>query len=264
VSAQFTLYARSPGWPASQIQATFTASPNLRALPSGTNPFQDNLTDLRPRNHLYVSSGAASLPVSFALDTTRFPDGFHQLTAVASEGTSVRTQTRVSRNVRFQNTPLAATFMPLLAGTNATLDAPLQFAVTANATNISRLELFSTGGSVGVVSNQLSAVFTAPSATLGLGLHPFYALVTDAAGNRYQTETVWIRLFPSIWLSLSGAPLKLSWPATPGVGYNVLAATNLASTFQTVTSIVASSTLVQWPIPAPADAASFYRVSVSP
>ena len=109
VAAQFTLYARSPGWPASQIQVTFTASTNLLALPSGTNLLQDNLTDLRPRNHLYVSSGAASLPVSFVLDTTRFPDGFHQLTAVAYEGTSVRTQTRISRTVRIQNTALTAT-----------------------------------------------------------------------------------------------------------------------------------------------------------
>ncbi len=264
VAAYFTLYARSLGWPASQIQATFTASTNLLALPTGTNQLQDNLTDLRPRNHLYVSSGAALLPVSFVLDTTRFSDGFHQLTAVAYEGTSVRTQTRVSRSVRIQNTPLAATFTPLLAGTNATLDAPLQFAVTADATNISRLELFSTGGSVGVVSNQSSAVFTAPSTTLGPGLHPFYALVTDTAGNHYQTETAWIRLIPSIQLNLSAAPLRLSWAATPGVGYRVLATTNLASAFQTVTSLIASSALVQWPIPAPAGAASFYRVSVSP
>lgn len=264
VAAQVTLYARSPGWPAAQIQATFTASTNLLALPTGTNLLQDNLPDLRPRNHLYVSSGATALPVSFVLDTTRFPDGFHQLTAVASEGTSVRTQTRVSRSVRFQNTALAATFTPLLAGTNTTLDAPLQFAVTANAGNISQIELFSTGGSVGVASNQLSAVFTAPSAFLGLGLHPFYALVTDTAGNRYQTETAWIRLVPTIQLNLAGVPLKLSWPAAPGVSYDVLAATNLAGAFQTVTSIVASSALVQWPIPAPANAASFYRVSVSP
>jgi uncharacterized protein (TIGR03790 family) len=264
VAAQVTLYARSPGWPAAQIQATFTASTNLLALPTGTNLLQDNLPDLRPRNHLYVSSGATALPVSFVLDTTRFPDGFHQLTAVASEGTSVRTQTRVSRSVRFQNTALAATFTPLLAGTNTTLDAPLQFAVTANAGNISQIELFSTGGSVGVASNQLSAVFTAPSAFLGLGLHPFYALVTDTAGNRYQTETAWIRLIPTIQLNLAGVPLKLSWPAAPGVSYDVLAATNLAGAFQTVTSIVASSALVQWPIPAPANAASFYRVSVSP
>ena len=264
IAAQFTLYARSPGWPAAQIQATFTASTNLLALPTGTNLLQDNLPDLRPRNHLYVSSGATALPVSFVLDTTRFPDGFHQLTAVASEGTSVRTQTRVSRSVRLQNTALAATFTPLLAGTNTTLDAPLQFTVTANAGNISQIELFSTGGSVGVASNQLSAVFTAPSAFLGLGLHPFYALVTDTAGNRYQTETAWIRLIPTIQLNLAGVPLKLSWPAAPGVSYDVLAATNLAGAFQTVTSIVASSALVQWPIPAPANAASFYRVSVSP
>ena len=264
VAAQLTLYARSPGWPASQIQVAFTSSPNLLALPTDTNALQDNLTDLRPRNHLYVSSGATSLPVGFVLDTTRLPDGFHQLTAVAYEGTSVRTQTRVSRTVRVQNTSLWATFTPMLVGTNTTLDQPLQFSVAANASNISRIELFSTGGSVGVVSNQPSAVFTVPSATLGLGLHPFYALVTDTSGNQYQTETAWIRLIPSFTLGLSGTPLTLSWPATPGVGYTVLATTNLASPFQTVTSIVASSAFVQWPIPTPAGAASFYRVSLSP
>jgi hypothetical protein len=264
VAAQITLYARSPGWPAAQVQVAFTASTNLLALPTGTNLLQDNLTDLRPRNHLYVSSGAASLPASFVLDTTLLPDGFHQLTAVACEGTSVRTQTRISRTVQVRNTALAAAFTPLLVGTNATLDMPLQFAVTPNATNISRLELFSTGGSVGVVSNQPSVVFTVPSATLGLGLHPFYALVTDTGGRQYQTETDWIRLIPSFKLSLSGAPLQLSWAAIPGQRYNVLATTNLSSAFQSVTLVVASNALVQWPIPAPAGAASFYRVSLSP
>jgi uncharacterized protein (TIGR03790 family) len=264
LAAQSTLYARSPGWPASEVQVTLTASTNLLALPAGTNRLQDNLTDLRPRNHLYVSSGAASLPVSFVLDTTRFPDGFHQLTAVACEGTSVRTQTRISRSIRIQNTALTATFTPLLTCTNATLDMPLQFIVTPNAANISSFELFSTGGSVGVVYNQPSAVFTVPLATLGLGLHPFYALVTDTEGNRYQTETDWVRLIPAFKLNLSGTPLQLSWPAIPGVSYDVLATTNLANAFQTVTSIVAASTLVQWPIPLPAGAASFYRVSLSP
>jgi uncharacterized protein (TIGR03790 family) len=264
IAAQFILYARSPGWPASQIRVTFTASTNLLALPPGTNRLQDNLTDLRPRNHLYVSSGATALPASFVLDTTQFPDGFHQLTAVAHEGTSVRTQTRVSRVVQVRNTALAATFTPLLTGTNATLDMPLQISVTPNTTRISRLELFSTGGSVGVVSNQPSAVFTVPSGTLGLGLHPFYVLVTDTARNRFQTETDWIRLIPPFKLSLSGVPLSLSWAAIPGQRYNVLSTTNLASAFQAVTSVVASNTLAQWPLPAPGGAASFYRVSLSP
>ncbi len=264
VAAQFVLYAGSPGWPASQIQASLTSSTNLLALPSGTNYLQDNLTDLRPRNHLYLSSGATSLPVSFLLDTTRFPDGYHQLTAVAYEGTSVRTQTRISRAVRFQNTSLAATFAPSIAGTNVTLDVPLQFVVTAGAGNIASVELFSTGGSIGVVSNQSSVVFTAPLAYLGLGSHPFYAVVTDTVGHQYQTQTDWIRVIPSFALSISGPPLTLSWGAVPGVGYNVFASTKLSGGFQNVTSLVASNTVMQWPIPASGAAASFYRVRLSP
>jgi uncharacterized protein (TIGR03790 family) len=264
VAAEFTLYARSPGWAAAQIQVTFTASTNLLALPAGTNLLQDNLNDLRPRNHLYVSSGAFALPVSFAFDTTQFPDGWHQLTAVACEGTSVRTQTPVSRNVQIQNTALTATFASSLAGTNATLSMPLQFSVTANENNISRIELFSTGGCVGVVSNQSTAVFTAPSAMLGLGLHPFYALVTDTAGHRYQTQTVWVRLVPSFTVSISPVPLTLSWAAIPSQRYEVFATTNITGTFQPVASVTATSTVAQWPISAPGGSAAFYRVQLGP
>ena len=264
IAAQMTLYARSAGWPAAQVRVVFSASPNLLALPSGTNFLQDNLTDLRPRNHLYVSSGADALAATGALDTARFPDGSHQLTAVASEGTSVRTQTRISRNVWIQNTALTATLTPLLVGTNATLDMPLQFSVTANANNIARIELFSTGGSIGVSSNQASAVFTAPSAALGLGLHPFNALVTDTVGHQFQTQTYWIRLIPSFQINISSQPLTLSWGAIPGQGYDVLATPSLSSPFQTVTSLVATSAIVRWPIPMSAANASFYRVRLSP
>jgi hypothetical protein len=117
---------------------------------------------------------------------------------------------------------------------------------------------------IGVVSNQASALFTAPSALLGLGLHPFYALVTDIAGNQYQTPTDWIRLIPSFILSISGTPLQLSWPAMPGLSYDVLATTNLSSAFQIVTTLVASNAVIQWPIPLSTTAVSFYRVALSP
>jgi uncharacterized protein (TIGR03790 family) len=262
-AAEFTLYARSPGWPAAQIQVTLKASTDLLALPPGTNPLQDNLSDLQARNHLYVSSGATWLPVNFALDTTQLPDGFHELAAVAYEGTSVRTQTRVTRTVRIQNTALTATLTPLLAGTNSTLEMPLPFAVAANTTNVAQLELFSTGGSVAVASNQPAAVFSVPPASLGLGLHPFYALATDTFGNRYQTDTAWIRLIPSIRLSLTGPPLLLTWPAIPGQQYDILATTNLSAAFQTVASVLASNSLAQWPISAPGGAVGFYRVRLS-
>jgi uncharacterized protein (TIGR03790 family) len=81
-SVQFYLYARTPGWPASQILAALTTSPDFQATPTGTDPLADNVNDLRPRNHLYLSSGANLLSVNFACDTTQLPDGYHQLTAV--------------------------------------------------------------------------------------------------------------------------------------------------------------------------------------
>ncbi len=264
VGAQFTLYSRLPGFAASEIQVTLTTSTNLTGTPAGTVGLQDNINDLRPRNHLYLSSGAASLAVNYPFDTTQIADGFHQLTAVAYEGTSVRTQTRVTRTVRIQNTSLSATFTPLLNGTNATLDMPLQFSIAASATNIARIELFSTGGSIGVVSNQSSVVITAPSALLSLGLHPFYAVVTDTNGKQYQTQTLSIRLIPSFKLSIVGSPAALSWSATSGQFYNVLATTNLGSPFQLTGVVQASNSVAQWPFSPTNPAPVFYRVQVRP
>ncbi|MGA9780047.1 MAG: TIGR03790 family protein [Verrucomicrobiia bacterium] len=194
----FTLYANTPGWLASQILATLTTSPDLLSTPTGPNPLADNVSDLRPRNHLYLSSGADSLAVSFVCDTTQLADGYHQLTAVAYEGDSVETQTRATRNVQIQNTSLTAALTALPTGTNATLDQQMQFTVTANTTNVASIELFSTGGSLGAVTNQAAAVFEVSAAYLGLGLHPFYALVTDETGHRYQTQTIWYRVLPAI------------------------------------------------------------------
>jgi len=262
-AAQFFLYARASGWPASQILATLNTSTNLQATPAGTNPLADNVNDLRPRNHLYVSSGLDSMSVNFACDTTQMPDGWHQLTAVAYDGTSVETQTRVTRDVRIQNTSLAATLAALPAGTNATLDRQLQFTVTANAANISRIELFSTGGSLSVATNQTAAVFQVSAEFLGLGLHPFYALVTDQAGERYQTRTVWYRILPTIVLTLTGTPPVLAWPAIPGRQYDLQSTTNLVAAFQTVATIAATNSVIQWPISA-TGGAGFYRVQLDP
>ncbi len=260
---QFFLYARTPGWRASQILATLNTSTNLQATPAGTNPLADNVANLRPRNHLYLSSGADFLPVSSAFDSTQIADGCHQLTAVAYEGTSVETQTRVTRNVRIQNTSLAAALAALPAGTNATLDQQLQFTVTANAADIARTELFSTGGSVGVATNQTAAVFDLSATDLGPGLHPFYALVTDQAGERCQTQTVWYRIIPAIMLTLTGTPPMLAWPAIPGRQYDLQFTTNLPAGFQTAAVITTTNSIIRWPITA-TGSAGFYRVRLDP
>jgi hypothetical protein len=98
-------------------------------------------------------------------------DGSHELTAVVYEGSHVRTQARVTQNVRVQNTPLSATFTPLAGASNTVLNFTLLFSVTANTNTISTIELFTTGGSVGVVSNLASATFAVAATNLGIGLH---------------------------------------------------------------------------------------------
>jgi len=255
----FLVNAASPGWPAAQIQTVFTGSADLGAMPAGGWTTDDNFVDLQPRAHVYISSGAVSLPVPFTLDTTRFADGFHELTAVAYEGTSVRTQTRVGQTLQFRNTSLSATFNALPPATNGNL----LFSIVANATNIAQIELFSTGGLLAATNHQPVVELAAPVATLGTGLHPFYAVVTDSNGHEYQTPTVWEQV-PVLQLSVIGAPRALSWASIAGRQYNIMAATNLLGGFQTVGTVLATNAQAQWTIPSSPGDAVFYRVSVIP
>jgi uncharacterized protein (TIGR03790 family) len=265
-AADWTLYAQSPGWAASGIQVALTASPDLLALPSGTSPLQDNLSDLVPRNHLYVASGRLSLPVNWTLDTTQLQDGYHELMAVAYEGTSVRTQTRVSKNVRIQNSGLSASLNTLFGGANTDIGATLQFSVIANTNNVTAIELFSTGGSLGSASNQAAAFFSVAGTNLGLGLHPFYAIVTDGAGNQCRTGTTWIRLIgpePPFAISFDCPPITLSWSCTAGRGYDVLMATNILGPFQIAATLTPSNSAGAWVDTNAYVAERFYRIETS-
>jgi uncharacterized protein (TIGR03790 family) len=256
-NAEFFLYANTPGWPAAQLLADWTVSTNLLVNHIGPNSLTDNVSDLRPRSHLYVTSGMASLAVNFPCDTTQLSDGYHELAAVAYEGTSVATQTRVTRSVLVSNTGLSATLAALPAGTNGVL----QFTVTATPAAIAQIELFGTGGSLGVVTGQSTATFTVSAGYLGLGVHPFYAVVTDLAGHRYQTQTLW-SVVPAISLALTG-PSLLSWAAIPGRQYDLEFTTNLAAGFQTLATITTSNGTVQWPVAA-TNPAAFFRVKLDP
>jgi uncharacterized protein (TIGR03790 family) len=265
-AADWTLYARSPGWAASGIQVTLNASPDIVIQPCGTSPLQDNLSDLQPRNHLYVASGGLSLPVNWTLDTTQLQDGYHELTAVAYEGTSVRTQTRISKNVRIQNSGLSASLNTLFGGANTDIGATLQFSVIANTNNVAAIELFSTGGSVGSASNQPTAFFSVAGTNLGLGLHPFYAIVTDGAGNQCRTGTAWIRLIgpePLFSISVDYPPVTLSWSCAAGRSYDVLMATNILGPFQIAAVLTPSNSAGAWVDTNASVAERFYRIETS-
>jgi uncharacterized protein (TIGR03790 family) len=193
---QFNLIARNPGLGAAGIQITFTGSGGLMFTPAATSNLDDNLGDVQPRNHLYVRAGVTNLAMSFPLATTALADGFHELAAVAYEGSHIRTQTRITLPVRVQNSPLSATMTLVdLAATNS-VQGTYHIQVTANTNNVSSISLFSTGGILATATNQASASFTVNGPTLGVGLHQFYSLVQTASGLTYRTQPQWVRLVP--------------------------------------------------------------------
>jgi len=190
----FNLYARSPGYQAAAIQVIPQPSSSVSMPSAPRGPLTNNLSDLQPRNHLYVTAGATRLALTFPLDTTALADGYHELTAVAYEGSNVRTQTRVTAPVRIQNSSLSAT-MTLLDLTNqAPVQGTYHIQVAANTNTVSLITLFSTGGALAMATNQLTATFQVYGTNLWAGLHPFYALVETSDGLRYRTETHWVRL----------------------------------------------------------------------
>jgi uncharacterized protein (TIGR03790 family) len=265
-SGDFDLRPRSPAWPASQMKARVRGGVNLTVTPSTTNTLDANVTDLQPRDHLYVTAGLTNVPLTVALNTTALADGYHELTAVAYEGSHVRTQKRISQNIIVQNSSLSATFNLVAGGTNSFVGNTLQFSVIANTNNISKIELFATGGSLGSVLGQSNAVFNVAGTNVGVGLHPFYALVTTAAGKQYRTQTIWVRLFssePPFPVSISAPPLKLTWAATPGKTYNILSTTNLTVPFQVRDSVTVSNSFGQWVETNATSRQRFYRLQTT-
>ncbi len=261
----FNLRARTPGLAASQIQALVLGTFDIS--PVGAQTLDENLSDLQPRQHLYLAAGLTNVAFDFPLNTTSLADGFHELTAVAYEGSHVRTQKRVAQTVRVQNSPLAAVFTCLLCDTNSALEATLQFSVAANTNTISRLELFSTGGSWGTVSNQAAAVFSVAATNLGAGLHPFYAIVTRNDGQQYRTETKWIRLNETdapFAVAVTPPAPTLIWPATAGRRYEVLSATNPAGSFVLRDSVLPTNSPGQWAETNHSAGEQYYRVRTAP
>ena len=260
---EFNLYARTAGWLAAQVQVAFSGSSNLMINPAGPQALDENVSDLQPRNHLYLTAGVTNLSLMFPLDTTMLSDGSHELTAVVYEGSHVRTQARVTQNVRVRNTPLNATFTTLAGAPNTVLDFTLLFSVAANTNTISTIELFTTGGSVGVVSNLASATFAVAATNLGIGLHPFYAVVTRSDGKQYRTGTEWIRIGgsePPFGLTLTAPPPVIGWPATAGRLYEVVSATNVKDTFQLRDSVTPSNSPGLWIDTITGAPQQFYRV----
>ena len=263
-SMDFNLRALGAGFDASLMQVAVSGS--FVITPVGTQTLQENLSDLQPRSHLYVMAGLTNLPLAFAFNTTTQADGYHQLTAVAYEGSHIRTQKRLDQSVLIQNTTLSAAFTCLVCDTNTALEATLQFSVVASGGTVTNIALFGTGGLLTSVTGQSSATFSVRGTNMGIGLHPFYAVVTRNDGKQYQTQTKWIRIIgaePPFALSIAGTTPTVSWPATAGRLYEIVNATNVTDAFVLRDSTTPTNSAGQWSETNNAPPRQFYRVRSS-
>ena len=192
-SISFNLYARSPGLQAAAVQIRAQYWQVFTSFPQG--PLTLNLSNLEPRDHLYVTTGSPRFGLTFPLATTTLADGYHELTAVAYEGSDVRTETQTTVPVEIQNSSLSAT-LDLLDATNSVVpvDGSFQVQVTANTNDVSLITLFTTGGAFATVTNTPTATFQMAGTNLWAGQFPFYAIVQTADGLQYRTQTQWITI----------------------------------------------------------------------
>lgn len=195
-TVSFNLYARSPGLAAAQIQ--LRAQGGNKVYVSATQgPLTGNLSNLELRNHLYVTAGASRLPLTFPLATTNLADGYHELSAVAYEGSDVRTETQITVPVQIQNSSLSAT-LTVLGVTNSMVpvSGSFQIQVSANTNNVSLITLFSSGGAFASVTNQSTAMFPVAGTNFWAGQIPFYAIVQTSSGLKFRTQTQSVTITP--------------------------------------------------------------------
>jgi uncharacterized protein (TIGR03790 family) len=192
-STIFTLRARTAGLEAANIRVMLAGPSAVVRNPNTEQKLTSNLSDLQPRNHLFVTAGLTSLTNTFTLDTTTLADGYHELTAVAYEGSHVHTQSRTVMPVMVKNSNVSAVLSSPDLGETNSVAGTYHIQVAANTNNVAAIRLYSTGGLLDSVTNQASATFTLNASYLGNGRHPLYAIVDTVSGAQYRTQPQWVR-----------------------------------------------------------------------
>ncbi len=262
----FILYARSLGLAAARLRCEWELPSHITVDPSTPQNMDENAPDLSPRNHLSLTVGCTNLAVAFPFDTSGYPDGLHELTAVAYEGSSLRTQTRATTVARIRNSTLEATLRCSLDSPVVAVGTTLPFEVVPNRPAIERIDLFGTGGWLASVTNAATASFALPGTEFGPGRHVFHALVVASDGARYRTDPCEIRLIDQeipIRVAISSRPLALSWPTTSGRTYDVLSGQTADTVGHLEATVSASDTgTTVWVIPEPSLTTRFYRIRI--
>jgi uncharacterized protein (TIGR03790 family) len=110
-NAQLWLFARTNTWEGSDVEVVYDVITNesstLNASESFSDNFNDNADNLKARATLFFSVGVTQWMPVVNLNTTNWPDGPHELTLVARDGTGVETEGRARVSVVVDNHDLA-------------------------------------------------------------------------------------------------------------------------------------------------------------
>ena len=94
------LVARTNGWRGYNLLVTYSIVTNVGSTLDTVYAFSDNFNDnadaLGARANVFLTEGETNLQASWSLAVTNLPDGPHEVTVVAYEGSAVRTQGRLT------------------------------------------------------------------------------------------------------------------------------------------------------------------------
>lgn len=173
----------------------------FQVLPAGgglaavdwTNKFVDNAGVMSARATVFLSEGETNLSAGYSLNTANLSDGPHELTAVAYEGTAVKTQGRIT--IPFivdNNTNTCAITNPPTGGTALLSESVTAYVQAPSATSVE----FYVEGKLLASTHATPYVFLFAATNYGVGTVNLQAKAFASGGDSVLSSNVRVTVLP--------------------------------------------------------------------
>ena len=195
-NAEAWLFARTNSWEGHNLEVTFEVlrltNSTLGVSDGFTDQFNDNADNLSARATVFLAAGVTQMNGVVSLDTTNWPDGPHELTLVARDGTGVETEGRATVHVVVDNHDLSCVITSpvdrIYRLKTGVLTVDVATAVSIGA--VTQVVVYAEGK---VVSTGVTA--EVDLAGFGAGPLRLQAQAWDDLGRSTLSEIVTVRLF---------------------------------------------------------------------
>ena len=195
------LVARTNTWEGEKLFVQYSVITNAGSTLSANNSFTDNFNDnsnvLSARGVVFIAGGRTNLAADYSLVTTALPDGPHELTAVAYDGTAVGVQTRRSVIFVVDNNSAACAITNPPALTTFLLGDRVTAYVQASpgSGSITSVQFF-VEGKLLTATNSAPYVFAFSATNYGVGQLGLQAKAFSSAGEQVLSSNLTIVILP--------------------------------------------------------------------